>query len=104
MLGWNRPFPGHERAAMEAFDAIRGLLRSLREAKKIDNFEVYILGPHGGDFNGFVLVHADVEHLNALRSNRDWRNLVDKAFLVIDKLGLIPAWDVTNEPDLRYTT
>ena len=55
-FGWNRPVSGQEQKSAALFMEFLQYLGGLQGSGAIDSFETVLLGPHGGDLNGFILI------------------------------------------------
>lgn len=88
-FGWNRSIPGRERESSEHFQDFSNYLGNLRQNGEIDTFQVVFLDNHGGDLNGFFLIHADDAQLDAVCASRDWRRHMTRAGLHLDGSGAV---------------
>lgn len=50
-----------------------------------------LLGPHGGDLAGFILVRGSNEQIAAVRANEEFQRVNARAGAVVDGLGIIDA-------------
>ena len=50
-----------------------------------------LLGPHGGDLAGFILVGGSQAQIAALRENEDFQRINVRANMIVDGLGVIDA-------------
>jgi hypothetical protein len=91
LVGWNRPIPGREAQSAGLFQEFLQYLTGLQQAGKIQYFEPVLLSPHGGDLNGFILIHGDTGQLDALEADDDWFTFVTRAGLVLDGNGVVRA-------------
>lgn len=91
-LGWGQVVRGREQLALEVFQEAVGYYGKLQQEGRIERFEAYLLDPHGGDLNGFFLIHAERSALDAVRSSPDFQRLLVRAGSVIDNLGLVNAY------------
>ncbi|HUA44838.1 MAG TPA: hypothetical protein VMA77_06405 [Solirubrobacteraceae bacterium] len=90
-LGWGQVVRGREQLALQVFQEAVSYYGKLQEQGQIDRFEAYLLDPHGGDLNGFFLIHGDRTALDAVKSSAEFRRLLVRAGSVIDNLGLVSA-------------
>ncbi|MFZ5481576.1 MAG: hypothetical protein ACOZNI_32740 [Myxococcota bacterium] len=79
LIGWNRVATGHEHEATELWSEMLTYLRALHAAGKIDRFEPVLLGAHGGNLNGFMLLRGSQEKLDRIRNSEEFLLLVIKA-------------------------
>ena len=82
-VGWGGVYPGREKTALEGYHEWVKILEQLKLAGEIDDFQTVVLGPHGGQLDGFTLVFGDPLklmqinerddiHLLQLRSEREF--------------------------------
>ena len=71
-FAWNRPVAGREGISAAHFQEFMFYLGTQQEKGSITSFTPVFLDPHGGDLNGFVLIHGEGEKLDALCSSEDW--------------------------------
>ena len=64
----------------------------LQQDGRIDSFDVLLLAPHGGDLNGFVVLHGDRKALAEIRFSEEFGRLLVRAAAIIDSPGAIPAY------------
>jgi hypothetical protein len=93
--GWNRSVPGREQVSAAHFQEYLGYLGELQQNGDIDSFEVVLLGPHGGDLNGFFLIRGNNDQLNALQASDAYLNHVVRGGLHLEGAGAIRG--VTGE-------
>jgi hypothetical protein len=58
---------------------------------RIEDVQVALLDPHGGDLGGFFLVHGSAEQCAALQNDDEFRRAMIDAVLVVDNLGVVPT-------------
>jgi hypothetical protein len=63
----------------------------LQEAGRIESFEVALLGPSGGDLDGFIFVRGDAAELDVIRESPEFQRLLVKAQLVVHHVRVMPA-------------
>jgi hypothetical protein len=89
LLGWNRVVPGNDQLAVELWQEMLAYLRRLHAEGQLEKFEIVLLGAHGGNLNGFVLIRADQVHLDRVRNSQEFlvfnvrANKVLEGFLVV---------------------
>jgi hypothetical protein len=74
-MGWTRPATGASNKAMGLYKHIDGYFTRLHAEGRIANFDTVLLGAHGGDLGGFVLIRGDREKLDAIRSSAEFREV-----------------------------
>lgn len=90
-LGWGEVVRGREAQAIEAFNETVAFLVARMEDGTIESFEPVFLEPHGGDLGGFMLIRGDVAKLAELRTSEEWTQLVTRATLAVDGIGVVGA-------------
>ncbi|MFC2030117.1 hypothetical protein ACFLWA_05245 [Chloroflexota bacterium] len=88
-MGWNRPVPGREGLSVELFQETQQYLAGLQQSGDIGSFQTVLLSNHGGDLNGFILIHGDSAQLDAVASSDEWFGHVTHAGLILDGFGVI---------------
>jgi hypothetical protein len=90
-IGFGNPVHGRESQAIELFNETLGWYSRLQEEGEIDSFEPVFLEPHGGDLGGFILIRGDAEKLSALRVSEEFTQLIIKAGLCVESIGVVAA-------------
>jgi hypothetical protein len=90
-IGFGNPVRGREGQAVELFNETLGWYSRLQEEGEIDSFEPVFLEPHGGDLGGFILIRGDAEKLSALRVSEEFTQLIIKAGLCVESIGVVGA-------------
>lgn len=88
-FGWNRPVPGREQSTAQHFQEYVAYLGGLQQSGAIDSFEIVLLGPHGGDLNGFFLIRGDRDQLNALQATEEYMAHLTRGGMHLEGLGAI---------------
>ena len=57
-IGWGQVVRGREKRAVQVFNESVEYWGKLQADGKIDDFEVVLLTPHGGDLQGFALLRG----------------------------------------------
>ena len=91
-IGWNRPIPGREKAALGLFSEAIAFYSEQKASGQITSFEPVILNVHGGDLNGFILVKGDEAKLDALQRSDKFQDLTTKVDLIVQGVGVIRGW------------
>jgi len=91
-IGWNRPIPGREKAALELFREAVAFYSEQKASGQITSFEPVILSVHGGDLNGFILVKGEEAKLDALQRSDKFQDLTTKVDLNVQGVGVIRGW------------
>jgi hypothetical protein len=88
-MGWNRPAVGREAQAGQLFQEVLQYLGGLQQAGTIQSFEPILLGPHGGDLNGFFLIRGETARLDALESSDEWMSYITRGGMALEGLGVV---------------
>jgi hypothetical protein len=90
-VGWGGTYPGREHHAVATFKEWIELLEGQKAAGEIERFEHVLLGPHGGELDGFTLVYGKPEKLAALQMREEIHQLQLRAMADHAKFSVIPA-------------
>ena len=103
-LGWNRPTVGREQQAMELWGKAMEYYGKLQADGRIESFEPIMLGAHGGDLNGFLLIRGNIEKLNEIRGEDAFLNFMTEASYCLDGFGVVPGiiGEALNEGFARW--
>ena len=94
-VGWGGTYPGRELFALKHFAEWEEILTRARAEGEIEDFETVLLGPHGGELNGFTLVYGTPERIAGLQMREDFVALRARASLDHARFSVIPA--ITGE-------
>jgi hypothetical protein len=90
-IGWGSVRTGREVAATKVFAEALAYWPRLQAAGEIESFETVLLGLHGGDLGAFFLLRGDPEGLGRLSMAPEFVRLMQRAEVVIEGLGVVPA-------------
>lgn len=90
-IGWGGRHPGREHEATKLFTETIEIFTELERAGEIESFEPVLLGPHGGDLDGYILVRGEPAKLLELQLREDMQALQLRAMTVHAKFSVIPA-------------
>ena len=90
-IGWGEVVRGREKIAIEVFNESVAYYAELQSKHEIENFDVAILEPHGGDLAGFILLRGDASKLERLRRDPEFERRTARAQLIVDKVGVVGA-------------
>ena len=90
-IGWGETVRGREAEAVETFNATIEYFAGLQADGAIESFKPVFLEQHGGDLNGFFFVRGDAEQLASLRFDPDFEDVILRASLIVDKIGVVGA-------------
>ena len=90
-IGWGQVVRGREKRAVQVFNESVEYWGGLQGDGKIENFEVVLLSPHGGDLQGFALLRGSEEQIGALRADEEFGRRVQRADLIVESQGVVDA-------------
>ena len=90
-IGWGPTIPGREHHALKLFDETLEIFEAAVAAEEIDSFEPILLGPHGGELEGFILVRGEIAKLTAFQMREDVERLRIKAQALKTNFGVVFA-------------
>jgi hypothetical protein len=90
-IGWGEVVRGREDRALDVFNETLEFYGRLQSDGRIEDFEVALLDPHGGELLGYVMLRGSEDQIDAVRRDDDFQRLMIKGSLVVDDLGMIPA-------------
>ena len=90
-VGWGGTHPGREPFALKHEAEWQEILTRAKAEGEIEDFETVLLGPHGGELDGFTLVYGTPEKLFAMQMRDDLVALRARAMLDHAKVSIIPA-------------
>ena len=91
-VGWGEPIAGRERQGIKVFSEALEYFAGLQQRGLIEDHQVVILGPHGDDLQGFVLLRGAPDKLNDLAASPEWSRFVTRASYVAHGFGVVPAF------------
>jgi GNAT superfamily N-acetyltransferase len=90
-IGWGEVVRGREQRALEVFNESVAFYGRLQGEGRIENFEICLLQPHGGDLAGFVLMRGSEEQMDAIQHDDEFQRITTRANFIVDNLGVVPA-------------
>ena len=90
-IGWGQVVRGREERALEVFNETIEYWGSLQGDGKIEDFEVVLLEPHGGDLAGFGLLRGSRDQIGALRMDEEFERRVTRADMIVESQGVVGA-------------
>jgi hypothetical protein len=90
-IGWGQVVRGREERALEVFNETLELYGQLQSDGRIEDFEVALLQPHGGELAGYVMLRGSEEQISQIQLDEDFQRVMQRADFVVDGLGLVPA-------------
>ena len=90
-IGWGQVVRGREKRAVQVFNESVEYWGGLQGEGKIEDFEVALLTPHGGDLQGFALLRGSEEQISALHTDEEFQRRVVRADQIIESQGVVDA-------------
>ena len=90
-IGWGQVVRGREERALDVFNETIQFYGQLQSDGRIEDFEIALLQPHGGELAGYGMLRGSEEQLSRLQLDEDFQRLMQRADLVVDGLGVVPA-------------
>ncbi|HEX5780606.1 MAG TPA: hypothetical protein VFX80_01730 [Solirubrobacteraceae bacterium] len=90
-IGFGQPVRGREERAVEVFNEFVGLFGRMQAEGRIEDMDVALLDPHGGELGGFFMVHGTPEQCSALQMDEEFRRAMIDAGLIVEDLGMVGA-------------
>jgi hypothetical protein len=91
-IGWGEVVRGREQKAVEVFNETIQYYGQLQQDGKIEGFEAYFLGPHGGDLGGFVLIHGERATLDEIERTPEFERLQTRSAMIVEGTGTVHAY------------
>ncbi|HYV17288.1 MAG TPA: hypothetical protein VE972_14840 [Conexibacter sp.] len=91
-IGWGAVARGREQTSLKVFQETVEFWAKAQQDGRIDGFEPYLLQPHGGGLAGFMLLTGQRAQLDELRSSAEFANVMARAGMVVDELGVVSAY------------
>ena len=90
-IGFGAPVRGREERAVEVFNEFVGMFGRMQADGRIEDMQVTLLDPHGGELGGFFMAHGSAEQCTALQMDEEFRRACVDATLIVDDFGVVPA-------------
>jgi len=90
-IGWGEVVRGREAEAVETFNSTMEYFGGLQADGTIESVEPVFLEQHGGDLSGFFFIRGDAGKLSALRVDEDFEDVILRAGLIVDNVGVVGA-------------
>jgi hypothetical protein len=90
-IGWGQVVRGREDRALDVFNETIEFYGQMQSDGRIEDFEVALLEPHGGELAGYALLRGSEDQIAAVRRDEEFERLMTKASLIVDDLGMIGA-------------
>lgn len=90
-IGWGTTIPGREHHALKLYEETLDVFESAVRTGEIESFEPVLLGPHGGELEGFFIVRGPIEKLTRFQMREDIEQLQIKAQALKTNFGIVFA-------------
>lgn len=90
-IGWGQVVRGREERALTIFNESVEYWGGLQGGGKIEDFEIVLLSPHGGDLAGFALLRGSAEQIGALRADEEFERRITRADMIVENQGVVDA-------------
>lgn len=90
-IGWGTVVRGREKAALDVFNESMAYYGRLQQEGKIENFDVAILNPTGGEAGGFILLRGSEQQIDALRRDEEFQEMLNRVLLIAEGLRITDA-------------
>jgi hypothetical protein len=90
-IGWGQVVRGREGRALDVFNETVAFYGQLQSDGRIEDFEVALLQPHGGELAGYAMLRGSEEQIDAIPRDEDFQRLMQRADLIVEGLGIVPA-------------
>lgn len=90
-VGWGPTVRGREEKASMVFGEAVALWGKLQAEGVIESWGAYFLEPHGGDLDGFFLLHGDRDKLARARASEEMDQVIQRAAMIVDRMGVVGA-------------
>ena len=90
-VGFGTPVRGREERAVAVFNEFVGMFGRMQADGRIEDMDVTLLRSHGGDLNGFFMVHGSQEQCSALQMDEEFERAIADAVLIVENFGVVPA-------------
>jgi hypothetical protein len=91
-LGWGQVVRGREQLALQVFQESIAYYTKLQEDGQIDGFDAFLLAPHAGDLDGFIIMRGEQSALDSVRASSEFLSLLTRAGSVVDNVGVVSAY------------
>lgn len=91
-IAWGIPTPGRERRALRLLRETPQILGGLRDAGRLERFDIAVLKPQSIELGGFVFVQGSHDQIAALHRDAEFQAWVNLVQMVADRVGIVDAW------------
>ncbi len=90
-IGWGQVVRGREERAVTVFNESVEYWGGLQSDGKIEDFEVVLLSPHGGELAGFALLRGSRSQIAALHDDDEFERRTARADMIVENQGVVDA-------------
>jgi hypothetical protein len=90
-IGFGEPVRGREERAVDVFNEFVGMCGRMQADGRIEDMDVTLLDPHGGDLGGFFMLHGSADQCATLQTDEEFRRACIDASLIVENFGVVPA-------------
>ncbi len=96
-IGWGVIVRGREELALRVLEEASQTWERFTKEDRLEGWDGFFLEPHGGDLEGFFLLHGSEERLAELRRDDQFQRIVQRGRLVVDSFGVVPGINIRAE-------
>lgn len=89
---FGEPVPGREKQALKIYGDTVEYYTRLQQEGKIERFDVTIIGPTGGQVNGFIVVRGTANQVDTLRRTKEFQQMINSVQLVASHTSVHDAY------------
>jgi hypothetical protein len=90
-IGWGEPVTGREAKGLEVFAEALAYYGKAEQDGRVESHETVLLGPHGGDLGGFILIRGSEAQIASIRAEDEFERITTRATLVVQNVGVVDA-------------
>lgn len=90
-IGWGNAVRAREQQATTVFSEANDYWHKLQDAGDIEEYELFVLEPHGGELAGFAILKGEAGSLATIHASEEFQNLITRANLVVEDFGVVSA-------------
>lgn len=90
-IGWGNAVRTREQQATTVFGEATDYWHKLQDAGEIEEYELFMLEPHGGELAGFAILKGEAGNLATIHASEEFQKLSTKANLVVEDFGVVSA-------------
>ena len=92
-IGFGTAIPGREQEGLKLFGEALDFWSQKQQQGEVESVDTVLLEPHGGDLNGFILIHGDQQKLNRIRyQDETFLKQIAQAQVMVHDIGVVGAY------------